>query len=421
MPDGHRWNGYSHEELYKQINSGPGPKASHASMERWQGVSAALVEINNELFTGVLKSGATWEGKAADTARAGLNPLAAWADDARTGADVMRVSAEMQADFISKARSDMPAPVPVTAEDPGKLLSALTHLVGGQTDYEVQEKAHSAAEQRAREVMATYASSTTTNTSTLGQFHQPPQLVINASQSSLGAVNGISGGLGGDYGVVSGARGASGGVRSTPQGAGARPVTSPTGTTGSATRSAGATTSAAGTSTTTGGTTRTANGVGGPGMTGGSGGGSGASSGVIGGRLGSTRRKDDTTSSSADEAARAERAGAAARSTGATVTSSAEFGPLATPTGQHGLSTSTPGGSAGVAAGAAQDKDTVHRRATPMVPAQSSFDPFGNVGGRANDEEDGEHNAADYLRETDDIYGIGGMISPPVIGESQTS
>jgi hypothetical protein len=417
MPDGHRWNGYSHEELYQQINSGPGPKASHASMERWQGVSAALVEINNELHTGVMKSGATWEGKAADTARAGLNPLAAWADDARTGADVMRVSAEMQADFISKARSDMPAPVPVTAEDPGKILSALTHLVGGQTDYEQQEKAHSAAEQRAREVMATYASSTTTNTSTLGQFHQPPQLVINASQSSLGAVHGISGGLGGDYGVVSGVRGGVGGVRVPQQGASTRPVTSPTGATGNATRSAGATTTPAGSSTE--GATRTANGVGGSGGAGGSGGGSG----TIGGRLGSTRRKDGTTSSSADEAARAERAhggAGSARQSGATVASSAEFGPMATPTGQHGM-TSTPGGSAGATAGAAQDNDTVHRRAAPMVPAQSSFDPFGNVGGRANEEEDGEHNAADYLRETDDIYGIGGMISPPVIGENQSS
>jgi PPE family protein len=414
MPDGHRWNGYSHEELYRQINSGPGPKASHASMERWQGVSAALVEINDELHAGVLKSGATWEGKAADTARAGLNPLAAWADDARTGADVMRVSAEMQADFISKARTDMPAPVPVTAEDPGKILSALTHLVGGQTDYEVEEKAHSAAEQRAREVMATYASSTTTNTSTLGQFHQPPQLTISASQSSLGTVHGISGGLGGDYGLVSGARGG-GGVGRTTRGAGTRPVTSPTGTTGSTTRSAGSTTTPAGTST--GGTTRTANGVGASGGAGGSGG----SGGVIGGRAGSTKRKDETTSASADEAARAERAAAAGRQSGATVASSAEFGPVAAPAGQHGMTTSNPGGSAGSAAVTGQDNDTVHRRATPMVPSQSSFDPFGNVGGRANEEEDGEHNAADYLRETDDIYGIGGMISPPVIGETRTS
>ncbi len=427
MPDGHRWNGYSHEELYKQINAGPGPKASHASMERWQGVSAALVEINSELHAGVLKSGASWEGRAADTARAGLNPLAAWADDARTGADVMRVSAEMQADFISKARSDMPAPVPITAEDPGKFLSALTHLVGGQTDYEQQEKAHSAAEQRAREVMATYASSTTTNTSTLGQFHQPPQLVINASQSSLGSVHGISGGMGGDYGVVSGSRGGvGGGVRPVPQ-QGVRPVVAPT---GSSTGAAASTTSGS-SATGTAGTTRTGAGagtassgvIGGSGGSGGGGGGGGG--GVISGRLNAKSRKDGTAAS-ASEDGNPDRVGGqgggAGRQAGMTAASGAEFGPVAAPSPHH-AATPGHGGSAGVTAGAAQDNDTVHRRATPMVPMQSSFDPFGNVGGRANanGEEDGEHNAADYLRETDDIYGIGGMISPPVIGENQTS
>ncbi|MBY8850230.1 hypothetical protein K7G98_18055, partial [Saccharothrix sp. MB29] len=113
----------------------------------------------------------------------GINPLASWADDARAGSEVMRVSAELQADYISKARSDMPPPVPVTAEKPNLLVSAITTLIGGQTDYELQEKASNAAEQRAREVMTTYASSTTSNTNTLGQFHQPPQLVISAGDA----------------------------------------------------------------------------------------------------------------------------------------------------------------------------------------------------------------------------------------------
>ncbi|NUT51989.1 MAG: PPE domain-containing protein, partial [Saccharothrix sp.] len=214
MPDGHRWSGYSHEELYKAINSGPGPKASHASMERWQGVSAALTEINAELHAGVLRSGATWEGAAADKARLGINPLAAWADDARSGAEVMRLSAELQADYIAKARADMPPPVPVTAEKPNLLITGLTHLIGGQTDYEQQEKAQNSAEQRAREVMTTYASSTTSNTATLGQFHQPPQLVINAPEVVRNDAAGVSGSgwgygdpRGGGYGGWRGGRG----------------------------------------------------------------------------------------------------------------------------------------------------------------------------------------------------------------------
>ena len=159
----HRWQGYSHKELYERINAGPGPSASFASMERWQGVSAALSEINDDLHNGINLSGAKWQGKASEMAQAGLNPIAAWADSARTGADVMRYSAELQAGHISKARADMPPPVTVTAEQPGALVTGLTHLFGGQTDHEKQEAAQDAAERRAREVMSTYASSTVSN------------------------------------------------------------------------------------------------------------------------------------------------------------------------------------------------------------------------------------------------------------------
>jgi hypothetical protein len=155
---------------------------------------------------------------------------------------------------------------------------------------------------------------------------------------------------------------------------------------------------------------------------------------VIGARVNSKPRKDETKSASANDghAGAGGQAGGAGRQAGVTTVSGAEFGPVATPTAQPG-GPSAHGGVGGPAAGTAADNDTVHRRATPVVPAQGSFDPFGNAtsnagtaagtagAARANEEEDGEHNAADYLRETDDIYGIGGMISPPVIGENQSS
>jgi hypothetical protein len=414
MPDGHRWNGYSHEELYKQIHAGPGPKASHASMERWEGVSAALTEINADLHSGVLNSGATWEGAAADQARAGMNPLAAWADDARTGAEVMKVSAELQADFISKARSDMPPPVKVAAEDPGAILTGLTHLVGGQTDYEKEEKAHSAAEQKAREVMATYASSTTTNTSTLGRFHQPPQLVINVGQVVHTDGPGVVGGGpgfgygGGSGGAGSGGRGGRGGGRGGRGGPAPRPITTQTSPNrpGPGSTSGTTTTSSAAGSTTT--NTRTTTG---PGSSTSLGHGGVLGGGGVGRKSEEDRKKNETT--------HAESAGQhGGGSSGTTVASSAEFAPMAS--AQQTTSTGAGGGPGAMGGGAAMGGgDTEHRRAVAKMPVPSSFDPFGSMGGaRADDEEDATHDSADYLRETDDIYGIGGMISPPVIGES---
>lgn len=410
MSDGHRWNGYSHEELYKQINAGPGPKASHASMERWEGVSSALTEINAELHTGVLNSGAVWEGAAADQARAGMSPLAAWADDARTGAEVMKVSAELQADFIGKARSDMPPPVKVTAEDPGVILTGLTHLVGGQTDYEKEEKAHNAAEQKAREVMATYASSTTTNTSTLGRFHQPPQLVINVGSvvhtDAPGMGAGAPGfGYGGGHGGSGGGRGGRGsGGRGGRGGTTPRPVTAQTTPTRPSSTVGGGTT----TTSSAGSTTTNSRVPSGPGST------TFGPGGVLGataGRKSEDRPKNDTTHAESATA----RAGG---SSGTTVASSAEFAPMAS---AQQAATAGPGGSSGSMAGGAPmgQGDTEHRRTVAKVPMPAAFDPFGSMGGaRADDEEDATHDSADYLRETDDIYGIGGMISPPVIGES---
>lgn len=438
MPDGHRWSGYSHEELYEQINAGPGPKASHASMERWQGVSAALTEINAELHAGVLRSGATWEGSAADKARVGINPLAAWADDARAGAEVMRISAELQADYIAKARADMPPPVKVTAEEPNLLVSALTNLVGGQTDYEVQEKAKNAAEQRAREVMTTYASSTTSNTSTLGQFHQPPQLVINAPEVVRNDAAGVSA-PGWGYGGPRGGRGGWGGWRGGRGGGrggytGPRPVAQPSfgGSTGTSwTSTSGATrasTAALPASSST------------------SGPGSFGPGGVLGGAASQPekdRRKSSSNPSGTSETTNGQQAGSGgggagganggganqqqllpgaggALPTGTTSVSSAEFGAYAA-SAQHAATTGpgAPGAMPG-AGGQVGGNDTVHKRSVAAAPQQPAFDPFGGLGGArgAEEEEDATHDAADYLRETDDIYGIGGVISPAVIGES---
>ena len=65
----------------------------------------------------------------------------------------------------------------------------------------------------------------------------------------------------------------------------------------------------------------------------------------------------------------------------------------------------------------ASANDQIHKRAVPMPPA---FDPFGGMGPRkGEDEEDTVHKAADYLRERDDIYGVGSY-TLPVIGESTT-
>lgn len=190
----HRWQGYSHEELYRQLHNGPGPAASAASIRRWSDMSAALADIDADIKQALGNSRAGWTGKAADAADAALHPLARWARDAQAGAELMRLSAELQAEYIGKARADMPAPKEVTAEKPNPLVTGVVHLFGGQTDYEVQEAAKAAAEQRAFEVMEVYQTSTAANTATLGQFTKPPELQLDTGHGS--PTGGSSGGAG---------------------------------------------------------------------------------------------------------------------------------------------------------------------------------------------------------------------------------
>lgn len=188
----HRWQGHRHAELYAQINEGPGAHGSTDSVRRWSELTRALGEIDGGLAAAVAAARSGWQGDAADSANAGLRPLGEWAVLAQQASTVMRERAEQQAEHISKARRDMPPPVQVTSEDPGTAVSALTHLFGGQTDYELQEARQHAAEQRAFDVMRTYEASTQANTTSLASFAPPPQVVVDAPVSGGSGARGGS-------------------------------------------------------------------------------------------------------------------------------------------------------------------------------------------------------------------------------------
>jgi hypothetical protein len=199
---GYRWRGYEHPELYKMINAGPGAHASDPQTQYWQSLSETLAEVDQDLNARLTQLGSRWEGKASESAQAGLTPLAEWAGDAETGSTVMKVSSENQGEYIADARAKMPSPVEVTAQAPSgwdKFLAGAAAATGnlgpavdvaGQAaDHEAQEAAQSEAEQRAIETMTTYESSSTWNRETLGTFVAPPDVVVStpAPQPTGGA------------------------------------------------------------------------------------------------------------------------------------------------------------------------------------------------------------------------------------------
>ncbi|GLZ31501.1 hypothetical protein Lesp02_36890 [Lentzea sp. NBRC 105346] len=184
----HRWRGYSHEELHTMINGGPGVATSHPLEDQWKRMSESLARIDSDLHAALGKIGAGWEGSTADATQNALSPLAQWAGDAQQGSDVMKLSAQLQADYIADARKKMPAPVPVTTEAPDGWDIAKGVMTGPfgaadvikqQRDHEAQEAAQDNAQAQAVKVMEDYDSSSTSNRETLGEFKEPPQVVID--------------------------------------------------------------------------------------------------------------------------------------------------------------------------------------------------------------------------------------------------
>jgi hypothetical protein len=183
-----RWQGYTHKELHTMINGGPGVAASTPLEDKWKALAETLSQIDTEIHDGLAKVGAAWEGASAEAAQGALSPLAMWASDANTGSTVMASSAQLQGEYIADARKEMPEPVAVTTEAPStgdKVLGALTgpfgmaHVISQQNDHEAQEAAQDNAEQKAITVMNNYQSSSDWNSGTLGTFVPPPQVVID--------------------------------------------------------------------------------------------------------------------------------------------------------------------------------------------------------------------------------------------------
>jgi hypothetical protein len=200
----HRWRGYEHPELYDMINAGPGAAASEPQTSYWESLQKDLTEVDEDLNTELTKLGSRWEGQAADNAQSGLTPLASWANDAQTGASVMKASTVDQGQFVSDARASMPEPVKVTTPAPSGwdvAAAAGMGLLGNPGpaldvaqqagDHEAQEAAQNEAEERAVQTMQTYESNSTWNSDTLGTFVAPPDVVVSTPAPQGGTASAV--------------------------------------------------------------------------------------------------------------------------------------------------------------------------------------------------------------------------------------
>jgi PPE family protein len=382
---GNRWQGYSHQQLYDMLHSGPGPAAAGVAADRWSSMAGALSDIQQDISSGVAASGAAWVGTAADSAHGALNPLGQWAEQASSAADVMRISAELQGDLLSKARADMPAPVAIPQQT-----GQISQLVTAQVDYEMAEATSQIAAQQAFQVMAQYEAGTTDNTDTLGDFGEPPTLHVDTTPITGVAVRGR-------IQVTQPPRRL---PRPTPTAgrAAPAPIEEPTGTAGST--STKAPTEPVAPIEETESPTPTATTEGAP----------PATEPTTPGTTSSAAPTPTSSTSSSTPSA-------------ASSPSSAESGPATAPSAAE--ATPSPGATPTEnLTGVPPTRSTSTSRDKSAAPGSVATPRIGGIvpsarRPNANDEEDEEHESK-YLIEAEDIYGDRRSYTPPVIGESRS-
>jgi hypothetical protein len=185
-----RWQGLDHEAIHKMINAGPGPSASGPQADFWGTLSTGLADISNRLHEKLGTLQVDWEGTSGEVAQAGMSPLKEWATQAESGSNVMKISYEMQGDYVGQARAEVPEPVKVTTPAPSgwqvaaavvtaPLSPGPAAAVAAQAaDHEAQERAKDEAARKAVEAMNTYQDNSELNAATLGRFEPPPTVTV---------------------------------------------------------------------------------------------------------------------------------------------------------------------------------------------------------------------------------------------------
>jgi len=187
-PDAIRWQGFTHKELYKLLHEGSGPAASADPSRRWAELAGTLTEVGQDLKHALDLSRASWSGTAAGSAYERLTSLVDWAQQTAADATAMRQSVENQADYLARARADMPVPEdmqPAPTGDAAQVLAA-------QRDKEPVDASSSTGAQRAFEVMTAYQRNTTTNTAAMADFHAPAELLGDLDLIRRGHGGGIT-------------------------------------------------------------------------------------------------------------------------------------------------------------------------------------------------------------------------------------
>ncbi|WP_367134411.1 hypothetical protein [Saccharothrix sp. HUAS TT1] len=435
-PAGSHYLGYDHKALKDMVTQNMAPSTANEQGEAWTKIGNTLAELQTNLTSATAASKGAWQGAAAESAQGYFTNVATWSGNAAQGAQLTGNKLYTQSTAAEQAKNAMPEPVDFSTADAYKMFfSEPNPFKWAETIDKIEQKFEEKqqAHERAAEVMTTMSQDFQESGSTMPAFSPPPPMAGTGgsgdpngtgdsqigtrptipsgtgtgtgtgSGSGLGDLGGPGSGGGGTGGggstnqsglngpggggqtTLPGGGGGGGGSTNLPGGGGGGPY--PPGYFPPGTGPNGRTTVPPG--------GRLPNGPNGPNGPGGRGAGGGGGGGAGGGRgIGGP-------------------GGLAAAGRGGLGGLGGGFGPGGSAgtlgeAGRSGAGGFGPGGAGGLGGAGAAGRGGVGGLGAGMGA--------GAGGARGQGDEDKEHKAASYLVETEDVFGDGTMVAPPVIG-----
>ncbi|SDG87517.1 PPE-repeat protein [Lentzea fradiae] len=184
----HNFDAQSHQQLYDKIHKSVDPSTAQAISDAWGNFPVVMGNAKSNLQSAIHAAGAVWIGAAGEQFAGATAPLVQWAEDARmAGVETHASFQRHQAKYLS-TKVDMPKPVEVSStanDDFFGIPAGLTHLVGGQTDQDVQEQQALDAKREAVRVMHNYDDTSLTVVNSLGAFTPPPEITTEVAEPAF--------------------------------------------------------------------------------------------------------------------------------------------------------------------------------------------------------------------------------------------
>ncbi|MGH3940667.1 MAG: hypothetical protein ACRDTG_18930 [Pseudonocardiaceae bacterium] len=205
---------YEHPELKGMIDTSTQGQVDQLG-EVWNKLGNDIMNFGASLHRTATSIDAVWEGEAGLSARNMLIQLAKWSEQTGQGVQYMGTTMRTQGDAAGKAKADMPDPVPyepAVYQDRINSTSNPIEWVQSLGDARENFERHNAAHEEAIRVTETYSTSLHNTNGTMPAFTPPPE--FGGADTSLTPGKPMSGGGGGGLGGAVPPGGGGGGVPS---------------------------------------------------------------------------------------------------------------------------------------------------------------------------------------------------------------